>query len=570
MELQALLALKESEDGVEFKAAKNNFKYAGGANTAPKDRRHCVLGYVTAFCNEGGGMLVLGISNEIPHSVVGTNFSEGWERKLEDDIYRDTDKIRVRTEVMYEDAKRVLIIHIPKRPFGKAMKFEGAYLMRIGESLREMSDAELANIMAEQEPDFSVKICSGLQIAHLDPVAVSNMKKAYAKKQKNPSFTRLSTEQVLKDLNLSTNKGLTYAALILLAKSKEIERFLPNAKSIWEFRFSTAQISYDFRETISDPLFLAIDQLWGHIDNKNAEIPVRYGAYVSTLRSFNEDVIREAVLNAFAHRDYTITSEVVIKQYPRSIIISNPGGFPKGVSIENILTVNSTPRCRLIAEVLEKTGLVERSGQGVDKIFSITLSEGKSEPDYSKSDPFQVTLKLEANITDKAFAVYIAQIQNAKGEFEKLGVEDIVTLYKIKTGSFTQVNSEVLARLEKEGLIIKASGHSKRYTLTDDYYQMASKEQRIGTRYVIIELEHFLLAIQTRELRLGGLQERLIESLNQNQIRYLIKKLTEDNVIESRGQGRGTTYRLKSAYKNLVGEALSTTVFDRLKRKHDR
>lgn len=88
---------------------------------------------------------------------------------------------------------------------------------------------------------------------------------------------------------------------------------------------------------------------------------------------FNEEVIREAVLNAIAHRDYTITSEVVIKQYPNKITIANPGGFPKGVTIENILTVSSTPRSRLMTEILEKTGLVERSGQGVDKIFSITF-----------------------------------------------------------------------------------------------------------------------------------------------------------------------------------------------------
>ncbi|HTN36874.1 MAG TPA: ATP-binding protein [Arachidicoccus sp.] len=81
---------------------------------------------------------------------------------------------------------------------------------------------------------------------------------------------------------------------------------------------------------------------------------------------FNEEVIREAVLNAIAHRDYTITSEVLIKQYPNKISIANPGGFPKGVTVENILTVSSTPRSRLMTEILEKTGLVERSGQGID------------------------------------------------------------------------------------------------------------------------------------------------------------------------------------------------------------
>lgn len=54
---------------------------------------------------------------------------------------------------------------------------------------------------------------------------------------------------------------------------------------------------------------------------------------------FNQEVIREAILNAIAHRDYSITSETVIKQYPDRITTLNPGGLPKGVTKENLITV---------------------------------------------------------------------------------------------------------------------------------------------------------------------------------------------------------------------------------------
>ena len=64
-----------------------------------------------------------------------------------------------------------------------------------------------------------------------------------------------------------------------------------------------------------------------------------------------------------------IQSDVVIKQYPDSITITNAGGFPSGVHMNNILTVNSVPRSKLMSEILQKTGLVERSGQGVDKLY---------------------------------------------------------------------------------------------------------------------------------------------------------------------------------------------------------
>ena len=183
---------------------------------------------------------------------------------------------------------------------------------------------------------------------------------------------------------------------------------------------------------IDEPLYKSVDQVWKLINQPllNKKHPIQNGAYIYDIYDFNEAVLREAILNAVAHRDYSIASEVVIKQFPSKIIISNPGGFPKGVNIENILTVSSTPRSRLLTDILEKTGLVERSGQGVDKIFSLTLSEGKPEPDYSFSDMFQVTLILYSQIADKAFHIFINEYQHSDKE-PKLGVEQIVYIQTI-------------------------------------------------------------------------------------------------------------------------------------------
>ncbi|WP_373782408.1 hypothetical protein [Bacteroides heparinolyticus] len=66
--IEQLKTLKESEDKVEFKrVAQGNFAYDGGSKPNPKDRRKCILGYVTALCNEGGGYLVLGMEDAYPH-----------------------------------------------------------------------------------------------------------------------------------------------------------------------------------------------------------------------------------------------------------------------------------------------------------------------------------------------------------------------------------------------------------------------------------------------------------------------------------------------------------------------
>jgi ATP-dependent DNA helicase RecG len=566
MTIEELINLRESEDNIEFKEAKHNYPFAGGSHREQSDRRKCFLGYIVALANERGGKLVLGMSDATPRVVVGTDFAIEKIGSLEDETYVRL-SIRIHIEEIPHSDGRVLVVTVPSRPIGRFLKFEGVPLMRTGESLRNMTDEEMLSILLENEPDFSAQPCPGLRLEDLNEAAIEKMKNAYSRKQQNPPFKQLSTEQVLSDLKLTDRGILNFAALLLIGKREAIEYYLPHAKIIWEFRFSAGQIPYDFRETIMDPLFLGIDVVWNMINGKNANVPIQTGAYIFTTPTFNEVVIREAVLNAVAHRDYTIKSEVVIKQFPKAIAIYNPGGFPKGVNLDNLLTVSSTPRSRLMAEVMEKTGLVERSGQGVDKIYSITLSEGKPAPNYQNSDPFQVILKLEGGIVDRAFSLFIAGLQEARGD-NKLSVEQIIGLYQVKQGLFGQVKTSVLLDLEKGGLIINSTGASNRHSLADPYSGLAAREQRIGNRYLVAELEQYLMAIQGRILKISELEERLVGVLTRNQIKYLTVKLLEDGILTKSGVKRGTQYYLGEAFMNQKGETLVNNIVDKLRELH--
>ena len=79
--------------------------------------------------------------------------------------------------------------------------------------------------------------------------------------------------------------------------------------------------------------------------------------------TFNESVVREAILNAVSHRNYQLAGSVFIRQFPDRLVIESPGGLPNGISLDNILD-RQIPRNRRIAEILALCGLVERSGQG--------------------------------------------------------------------------------------------------------------------------------------------------------------------------------------------------------------
>lgn len=119
---------------------------------------------------------------------------------------------------MEEDGKRVLVIDVPSRPIGKLLKYEEVPLMRIGESLRPMSEAEMLSILKEQEPDYSAMICRGLTIDDLDTDAIAALKQRYASKQQNSNLSNESTAQLLNDLELTTSEGITYDTTSLLLR----------------------------------------------------------------------------------------------------------------------------------------------------------------------------------------------------------------------------------------------------------------------------------------------------------------------------------------------------------------
>nr|WP_315200375.1 RNA-binding domain-containing protein [uncultured Flavobacterium sp.] len=355
--IDILKKLKESEDKVEFKKGEGgNISYDGGSKPKPSDRRRCILGYVTALCNEGGGYLVIGMGDKYPHEVIGTSQCIDAIGDLEAKIYRDTN-IRTLVYELFENEKRVLVIEIPSRPAGRVFKFEDVALMRIGEELKPMSDEFYLKIIQEQEPDFSQQFCEGLSVSDLDEKAITILKDKYSLKQNNPNFKRLSNEQLLSDLDLLKNGKLTNAALILLAKKEVLNIKLPQAAVMLEYRNSENQISFDNRIVFSEPFFILIDELWKTINLRNGSFPIQDGAYIFNIPFFNEEVIRESINNAITHRDYRKTSEIVVKQFPQRLDILNAGGFPIGVNLENLLKTPSTPRNRLLADVLQKTGI---------------------------------------------------------------------------------------------------------------------------------------------------------------------------------------------------------------------
>ena len=567
--IERLRTARESEDRVEFKRGEGgNVAYDGGNRTRPGERRRCILGYVVALCNEGGGSIVIGMHDKWPHEVVGTRQCENGIGQLESDVYKDVG-IRPYVYELFENERektgRVLVVEVPGRPAGKVFKFEDVPLMRTGEDLRPMSDEFLCKILQEQEPDFSQQICEAATFDDLDENAICVMREKYAKKQKNDKFLSLGTRQVLTDLELIVDGRITNGAVILVGKEGALKRLLPQAAVMLEYRSSESQIPFDNRMVYRKPFYLMIEELWHDINLRNGNFQIKEGPYIFNVPYFNEEVIREAVNNAIAHRDYRRTSETVVRLYPQKMTIVNAGGFPHGVTPDNILSVPSTPRNRLLADVLSKTGIVERSGQGVDKIYYDTLSEGKADPDYSRSDDFKVELSLYGSMKDRGFALFIESEQQTLSDDQKLSVFEIVALAKLRDGvQSSELDRDVLRSLLSRGLIEKRGRtRGQHYVLCRSYYEFTGNTAEY-TRKLEWNVDQMLAIIEPHLLRfneakMGDFVGLLADHMTRRQIRSYVDRLVEQRVLKSAGVGAGTKYSLADEFKNssrMLGEVL--------------
>ena len=167
--------------------------------------------------------------------------------------------------------------------------------------------------------------------------------------------------------------------------------------------------------------------------------------------AFNEAVVREAVLNALAHRDYRLPGSIFVRQFPRRLEIVSPGGFPPGIHATNLLWRQS-PRNRRIADDCAKCGLVERSGQGANRMFEESIKEGKPRPDFTRTDDYQVELTLRGEIQNPAFLGFLQKIGSER--LATFGTRDLLVLDAVQREEpLPEDLKEHLPHLLDEGIV---------------------------------------------------------------------------------------------------------------------
>ncbi len=337
------------------------------------------------------------------------------------------------------------------------VEYRGAYWMRRGEDLVPMSPEVVQRIFAEGQPDYTAEICTIATFDDLDPEAIEKLRELWVKASGNEQLDNVAPAQLLEDAELTLGGQVTYAALILLGTHRALGRHLAQAETIFEYRSSEGSLGAQQRVEFRQGFLLYLDKLWELINLRNDAYQFHDGLFVRSIRCFNENAVREALLNALAHRDYRHGSSIFVRQFPKHMEIASPGGFPSGINAENLI-YQQNPRNRRIAETLRRCNLVERAGQGADLLFRTCVQESKPLPNYSASDDHGVNLVLAAGTLDEPFLRFFEQVGSAR--LATLCTDDFLLLDAVHRG--LELTSRLRTRLTHvvdRGLVTDTEGN---------------------------------------------------------------------------------------------------------------
>ena len=516
---------------IEFKSARSNFHF---------DK---LLEYCVALANEGGGQILIGVTDRRPREIVGTQaFAEpgrteaGLNQRLGH---------RIPVEEYWHEGQRVLIVHVPTRLPGTAWNIDGRYLMRAGDDLIPLGDAKLKSMFEETGPDFSAQVCV-VGIGDLSPEALAEFRARWARKSGNPRIATLPVEQALADAELLVDGQLTFAALILLGTRAALGRHLAQAEIVFEYRSSEASGPAQDRVEYREGFFLFHDRLWDKINLRNDRQSYQDGLFRYEIPMFDESAVREAVLNAVAHRDYRLGGSVFIRQFARRLEIVSPGGFPPGITPENIID-QQNPRNRRLAEVLARAGMVERSGQGLNIMVESAIRQGKPLPDFSGSADHEVRLKMKGSIQDPAFIRFLEKLGSEK--LTSFTTYDFLALNAIAHAqSLTDAMRERLPMLVDAGAIERQGrGRGVRYHLSRALYsslgQTGTYTRELGldreTNKALL-LKH-IADSGVRGAPMGELLQ-VLPSLSREQVKGLMKELASEGKVNVEGVTRAARW----------------------------
>jgi len=414
----------------------------------------------------------------------------------------------------------------------------------------------------QRQADLGLMDYSSLPVAEatvdaLDPLERERLRQMIDRYGGDRTLLSLKDEELDGALGLVRREGEqrvpTVAGLLVIGRESAIREHLPTHETAFQVLEGTQVRVNDFYRT---PLLKTFERMTEQMEARVEEDEIQVGLFRVPIPTFDKRSYREALLNALMHRDYTRLGAVHMRWESDGLVISNPGGFVEGVTLENLLVVEPKPRNPLLADVIKRIGLVERTGRGVDTIFQGLLRYGRPAPDYSRSDSTTIVVRLSNAEADIPFLQMILEEEKRTGApipFEALMV--LAQLQKRQRLSITDLaaavqqneaaTQKILKLLISAGLIqARRIGKERVYTLSRKISQQLGQSGAI-MRQMEIESIAQEQQIVNYVITHGKIKRNDVVELckiGPYQASRLLNRLSERGLLRKIGERKNTFY----------------------------
>lgn len=269
------------------------------------------------------------------------------------------------------------------------------------EELRTSVYASLVRYLEEKEyirwKPFDASSDSGASISDLDEERMRNFIHLARSKRNFPLPEDTAPEILLKHLNLMEDDGRLANAAVLLFGKKPQKYFITSEVKCAQFYGNEVEKPMPSYQIYRGDVFQLVEQATSFVmsridnwvgtrsDNGNADVPTR--------PELPFDSVKEAIVNAVCHRDYTSNASVQVMLFRNRLEIWNPGRLPYGLTIQKLYEPHkSLPANPLLADPMYWSGYIEKVGTGTEDIIKKCLAYGLKMPEFRQEEDFRVII----------------------------------------------------------------------------------------------------------------------------------------------------------------------------------
>ena len=521
---------------------------------------------VVCLANGDGGHLLIGVEDDgrvtaaRPRHEAGTTDTLRLASLI---AARTQPPTRVEVQAINLDGKEVLAITVPNEP--RVVGTSGGHFVRraLDGAGRPQCVPYHAHEMLAHEVDRGATDLAAIGIPEatwgdLDPLEFERMRRIIreAGGGADAALAALSDLDIAKALGVVTANHEVHSvragALLLFGKEEAIRRLIPTHEVAFQVLNGTEVEVNEFQRW---PLLRAAEELESRFSARNTEEELQMGLFRIAIPAFPEVSFREGLANALVHRDYTRTGAVHVQLKDDWLEISSPGGFPPGVGLENLLVTAPRPRSPILADAFRRTGLVERTGRGINRIFDGQLRIGRQPPDYSRSTADDVILVLRGGAANLAVAKYVVEETRAGRDLsleDLLIVNELLRERRVTTAQISRLVQTdegearaLLNRMVDRG-ILEARGEARART----YHLSASAYRALGEDAAYVrahgfephQQEQMILAYLDAHGQITRAQTAELCGLAPRQARSVLKRMVDQGKLGLQGSRRTAYY----------------------------